>query len=228
MLSQTFQNVACTQCGCVCDDLAITVDNGRVVQADRACQLATDWYLKLGQHSPPVATLNGAVAELPLAIDRAAQILRNARAPLIYGLSRSSTEGQRMAVALADRVGAIIDTTASLCHAPSIMAYQQTGESTCTLGEIRNRSDLVVFWGANPVVTHPRHMERYSVDPPGQFVPQGRHDRTVVVVDQHPTETSQLADLFIPIEPERDFEALWTLRQLVRDRPVTHDAVTGA
>ena len=63
---------------------------------------------------------------------------------------------------LADRLGATIDTTASLGHAPSVMAIQQAGESTCTLGEIKNRADLVIFWGSDPVETHPRHLERYS------------------------------------------------------------------
>ena len=102
--------------------------------------------------------------------------------PLIYGLSRSSTPGQRSAVRLADELGATIDTTASTCHAPSIMAVQAVGESTATLGEIKNRSDLVIYWGSDPLVSHPRHLERF-VDAPGMFVPAGRRDRHLVVVD---------------------------------------------
>jgi formylmethanofuran dehydrogenase subunit B len=182
----------------------------------------------LGTHAPPAAEIDGQPADAADAVARAAEILSQSRSPLIYGLSRSSTAGQRAAVALADALGAVIDTTASLCHAPSIMAFQQTGESTSSLGEIRNRSDLVVFWGADPVVTHPRHIERYSVDPVGEFLPEGRRDRTVVVVDQQPTATSELADLFVKIEPGRDFEALWTLRSLVRGTPLEPGAVTGA
>ena len=96
------------------------------------------------------------------------------------------------------------------------MAIQEVGESTSTLGEIRNRADLVIFWGVDPFQSHPRHWERYSVDPRGQFVPRGRRDRTVVVVDREATETSRAADLFLRMEPEQDFEALWTLRALLR------------
>ncbi len=117
---------------------------------------------------------------------------------------------------LADRIGANIDTTASLCHAPSIMAIQEVGESTCTLGEIRNRADLVIFWGVDPARSHPRHFERYSVDPAGQFVPRGRSDRTVIVVDTAPSDSSAAADLFVPVEPGHDFEAIWILRCLVK------------
>ena len=102
----------------------------------------------------------------------------DSRAPLIWGLSRSSTAGQRAAVLLAEQIGATIDTTASVCHGPSIMAIQQVGESTCSLGEVRNRADLVIFWGADPAESHPRHFERYSVDAQGAVRsarPSGSH-----------------------------------------------------
>jgi formylmethanofuran dehydrogenase subunit B len=108
---------------------------------------------------------------------------------LIYGLARSSTAGQRAAVRLADQLGATIDTAASTCHAPSIMAVQAVGESTSSLGEVKNRADLVVYWGSNPLESHPRHFERY-VEAAGMFIPGGRRDRQVVVVDIVRTETA--------------------------------------
>ena len=40
--------------------------------------------------------------------------------------------------------------------APSVMAQQVVGKVTCTLGEVRNRADLVIFWGSDPLVSHPR------------------------------------------------------------------------
>ncbi len=73
------------------------------------------------------------------------------------------------AISLADRIRGTIDTTASMCHATSMMAIQEVGESTCTLGEVKNRADLVIYWGANPVQTHPRHFERYSMLPIGRY-----------------------------------------------------------
>jgi len=224
---QVFEDVACTVCGCVCDDLRITVDDGKVTKADGACYLAEPWYLEQESKQPPVAEIDGHAAPLDEAIERAAAILRGARSPLIYGLSRSSTDGQRSAVRIADQIGATIDTTASTCHAASIMAIQEVGESTCSLGEIKNRADLVIFWGANPAKSHPRHMERYSADPVGLFVPNGRSDRTVVVVDVEPNETSELADIFIQVNPEQDFEAIWTLRSLIRGLQFDTDSKMG-
>ena len=63
----------------------------------------------------------------------------------------------------------------------------------------------MIFWGSNPVESHPRHFERYSLLPQGQFIPGGRADRTLVVVDVKPTATTEVADLFLPIEPRQRF-----------------------
>jgi formylmethanofuran dehydrogenase subunit B len=73
-----------------------------------------------------------------------------------------------------------------------------------------------MFWGADPVVSHPRHWERYSVEPHGRFVPDGRSGRTVIVIDEKRTPTADQADLFVAIDSDCQFEVLWVLRALVR------------
>jgi formylmethanofuran dehydrogenase subunit B len=125
-----------------------------------------------------------------------------------------------VAVAIADWLGGLVDTTTSVCHGPSGMAFQGVGEVTCSLGEVRNRADLVIFWGSNPAESHPRHFTRYSLMPKGLFVPNGRKDRTCVIVDVRKTKSARAADVFIPVKPRGDFEALWTLRALARDLEV--------
>lgn len=224
---QTFTDVACTVCGCVCDDLELQVENNRIVSMRGACQLAEPWFRRLNDSRPEAVAIDGVPAPFDDAIQQSAELLGAGCNPLIFGLSRSSTQGQRAAVALAERIGANIDTTASVCHGPSIMAIQQVGESTSSLGEVRNRSDLVIFWGANPVESHPRHFERYSVDPAGEFLPRGREDRTVVVVDTKPTATSDMADLFLQVKPEQDFEVFLMLRQLIRGEEPARPVDTG-
>ena len=224
---QTFEDVACTACACVCDDLKITVRDNRIVRAERACSLAEPWFMGQNAATASVAAVRGQTASCEEAVRAAADILRAARSPLIYGLSHSSTDGQRAAVALADRLGATIDTTASEGHAPSILAMQQSGESTCSLGEVRNRADLVIYWGSDPTESHPRHMERYTMEPTGLHIPRGRADRTLVVVDVKPTATSAQADWFLPIEEGRDLEAFWTLRGLLRGIEPAPNANTG-
>ena len=220
----TFNDIACPVCGCVCDDLTLTTDGTRVVRAERACALAEPWFMAQSSATRPDAEIEGSPTDVAAAIARAVELLRLADNPLIYGLSRSSTGGQRAAVKLAEQIGATIDTTASLCHGPSIMAVQAVGESTCSLGEIRTRADLVIFWGCNPAETHPRHAERYSVFPRSEWLPNGRADRTVVMIgdarevhDWRLDRAGAQADWVIPIEPDRDLEAITTLRCLIKD-----------
>jgi formylmethanofuran dehydrogenase subunit B len=221
------EDFACALCSCVCDDLRLTVEGERIVRAERACVLAEPWLLSQGSRQPPAARIDGETVSVETAIARAADLLSRARYPLIFGLSQSSTDGQRAAVRLAETIGATIDTTASHGHGPSIIAVQQVGESTCSLGEVKNRCDLVIFWGCNPVETHPRHLERYSADCAGLFVPEGRRDRTLVVIDVIPTATSQQANAFISVEPAGDFELLWALRGLLRGQQLEGETFGG-
>jgi formylmethanofuran dehydrogenase subunit B len=51
---------------------------------------------------------------------------------------------------------------------------------------------------------------------------------TLVVADVRRTATAELADLFLPIEPGRDFEALWALRALVRGHSFPRAVNLGA
>lgn len=214
---RVIDDVACTVCACLCDDLRLTVEGNRIVHAEGACALAEPWFAKQNAVLPPPAMREGQAIPLEAAIAEAATLLQNAKAPLIYGLSRSSTEGQRAAVRLADQLGAMIDTTASQGHAASILAVQQSGESTCSLGEIAYRADLVIFWGVDPLKTHPRHLERYSRAPHNdRYLPHGAADRTIVVIDPKATTTAAAADLHLPIRPGKDFEVLWLLRTLLK------------
>ncbi len=213
-------------CGCVCDDLTATIAGDRIASIQNACGLSEDWFLTQNARTSSHRE-RGEPVSYSEAIARASRILSESRFPLIYGLSHSSTPGQRAAVALADRLGGVVDTSASTCHAPSIMALQAVGESTCTLGEVRNRSDLVIFWGSNPVYSHPRHLERYSGSATGLHIPRGRADRTLVVVDTVRTESAEEADLFLQVEPGSDFAILWALRGLIAGLPLCRESVGG-
>ena len=78
------------------------------------------------------------------------------------------------------------------------MAFQDVGEVTCTLGEVANRGDLIIFWGGNPAESHPRHFSKYSLMPKGMFVPNGRKDRTAVAAPQptsRPLEVTRVAPM---------------------------------
>jgi formylmethanofuran dehydrogenase subunit B len=210
-----FDHVVCAFCGCDCDDISVTVEGDRITKAKNACVLGKAWFLSHGTPSNlPVARINGKSASLEQGIEAAARCLYKARYPIIYGLSSTSCEAQRKAVALAEEMGGCIDCCTSVCHGPSGIALQGVGEPTCTLGEVKNRADLVIYWGSNPAESHPRHMARYAVTTKGMFVPEGRKGRTVVLIDVRRTKSASAADLFLQINPGKDFEVLWALQAI--------------
>ena len=210
------EDATCTFCGCVCDDIELTVEGHAITKAKRACVLGKAWFLNHGIDDGPSCRIDGQPATVEEGVERAAQILTQAKYPIIYGLSDSTCEAQRKAVGIGDWIGGTVDTTTSVCHGPSGMAFQGVGEVTCTLGEVMNRGDLIIFWGSNPAESHPRHFTKYSLMPKGLFTPNGRKDRTCVIVDVRKTKSAKAADIFIQIKPRKDFEALWTLRALAR------------
>src|SRR5438132_5301623 len=210
------ENATCTFCGGVCDGMGLTVEDHKITKAKNACVLGKAWFLNHHVEERPVAIIDGRPATLEEGVERAAQILAGARYPIVYGLSDTTCEAQRVAVALADRIGGCVDTTTSVCSGPSGMAFQGVGEVTCSLGEVKNRADFVIFWGSNPAESHPRHWVRSSTIPKGLFVPNGRKDRTVVLVDVRRSKSAPAADICLQIKPRKDFEALWALRALVK------------
>lgn len=219
------EHATCTFCGCVCDDMNLTVDvdNHRITKAQNACVLGRAWFLEHKLEERPYALIDGKEATTEEGIEVAAQILADAKFPITYGLSDTTCEAQRQAVAIADMIGGNLDTTTSVCHGPSGIAFEGVGESTSTLGEIKNRADLIIFWGGNPAEAHPRLFTRYALMPKGMFIPNGKKDRTAVLVDVRRTASTPVADIFVQVKPGKDFEVLWALRALVKGRKIDPD-----
>jgi formylmethanofuran dehydrogenase subunit B len=99
------------------------------------------------------------------------------------------------------------------------------GKVSCTLGEVKNRADFMIYWGGNPAECHPRHFTKYSLTQKGRYVPNGRKDRTMVLVDIRETPSAKAADLFLQIRPTKDFEVVTILRALIKNQRVTEEAV---
>jgi formylmethanofuran dehydrogenase subunit B len=207
-------DATCAGCGCACDDIEVTAA-GLI----RTCPLGDAWFAARTGDRPPVATVDGRAVSVDDAVDAAAAILSQSRAPLVYGLGQTSCEAQRRAVALAEAIGAVV---APAGGGTAGAAYQAIGSSTATFGEIRDRAELVVVWRADPVVTNPRLLERLRLER------ATRGSRVLVVVDAHRTATAAEADAFVELDAADDFEALWALRALVTNAPLDRDRAGAA
>lgn len=222
---RTVYDVVCPFCGTLCDDLEVDIDitKNEVVEIRNACQIGTAKYYSSNpsEHrfeKPLVRDAKGELKEVSWdeALDKAAEILVNTKRPLLYGFSSTECEAQGKGVELAELLGGVLDNTASVCHGPTLLAEQDVGVPSSTLGEYKNRADLVIFWGSNPVHAHPRHLGRYSEFIRGYFRKDGRNDRFVVVIDPRNTHTAQIADLHIQVNPSEDYELINGIRALLR------------
>ena len=119
----TYQDVVCAYCGCLCDDLEVEVENNQITKVKGACLIGRN-KLMFSQDHLATTRVNGQEASLEAALDEATRILIKAKNPLVYGLSSTSTEAQREAIALAEMLKCTIDNPSSYCHGPGVMARQ--------------------------------------------------------------------------------------------------------
>jgi formylmethanofuran dehydrogenase subunit B len=215
MTAGTAGRGVCLGCGCACDDIAVAVSGGRIAGAENACALGLAWY---GDGTVPArVTLQGAPAARDAAIGRVADLMAAGPA-MVYLAPDITTEAQREAIALADRAGARLDSVTSDTAAAGILVAQRRGRAAATLGELRNRADLLVFWAVDPGTRYPRYLSRYALNPSGTHVPAA--GRAVIAVDvgagRGPAET----DTRIALAPEDEAAALGLMRAMVMGREV--------
>jgi formylmethanofuran dehydrogenase subunit B len=215
-VSRTVDNVTCLGCGCACDDITVTVRDGRIAEAQRACSLGATWFGD-GQTSAQVL-VRGEAGGVETAVDVAAALLRAARRLIVFLSPDCSCETYRAAVGIADSQRALLDT-ATVAIAPAVLAAQRRGRAGATLGEVRNRADVVVFWGVDPARRYPRFAERYAPGPVGLFV-EGRKDRTVIAVDLDDRETAGPADADFRLQfaLSEELDAIGALRAAIAGR----------
>ncbi len=230
-IKRVVYDVPCPFCGEVCDFLTIELDGEKTSRVLNACPIGHAKFMNYYRHRVLTPMIrqesNGDFMEVDLeyALDKAAEILANAKYPLIYGLSSTCVEVTELAVELAEITRGVVDNTTTLCHGPTVLAVQEVGSVRITLGMAMNLADTIVFWGCNPMNAHINHIRRIIL-PEGRFV-KGRKERKIIVIDIRRTDTAKLADIFIQIEPGKDYELFTVLRMALRDYDIEVPSVAG-
>src|SRR4029079_15092006 len=93
-----------------------------------------------------------------------------------------TSQAQRAALSVADLLEATVDSDTSATAPHGLITAQRRGRASATLGEVRNRGDVFLFWGVDPRERYPRFLSRYSVEPGGTQAPGGLRARHVIVV----------------------------------------------
>jgi formylmethanofuran dehydrogenase subunit B len=225
---RVIDHVTCLGCGCACDDIRVRIQEGRIVEAGNACALGTAWFgdgaaparagsiAANGTDAPANVPVN-LLAEVSLdaALDAIAGLLVRARRPLVYLAPDLSCEAQRTGIAIADHLRAALDSVTSSTVMGAVLAAQERGTAVATLGEVRNRADVVVFWGVDPAVRYPRYGARYAPGPVGTCLPGGRASRTVIAVDVGTARGHADADHRYAVAPENELAVLSALAAVV-------------
>jgi formylmethanofuran dehydrogenase subunit B len=220
-------HVTCLGCGCACDDIVLTVRDDRIVETEQACPLGAAWF---GDGRVPGAVrVDGRESSADAALDTAAELLRGARGRLLVFLGDDLTcAAQRAALAIADRLGAVADGVVSETAAGGILATQRRGRAGATLGELRNRADLVLYWATDPDARYPRYRPRYTGHPTGLHLRRGHHNRTVVSVSVGADAGPHEADVRLTLRPDQEVAALAELRARLLGRTLGEAAGPAA
>ena len=227
-------DVVCPLCGCLCDDIEIKIRDNLIVACENGCSLCSAKFLSKNRLVSPIKKVGKTWEKVSYkeAIEYTADVLAEAERPLLFGWSGTYGEAQCIGVSIAELISGTIDNCSSECHGPSIMAIQEVGHPGCTLGQVRNRADVIVYWGANPIAAHPRHMSRYSTYSDGFFLDDSFRDRTVIVFDVRRSDTANLADEFIQVKSGGDYAVFSALRAIIQGKadviPETVAGVTKA
>ena len=145
------KSVVCPICGCLCDDLEVTVENNEIVKMKNGCAQCeakmVHGYKSEERILKPMIRKDGKLVPVSMdeAVHKAAQILTDAKYPLLFGWSSSTSEAQRVGVELAEELGSALDNCCSVCHGPSVMA------------DTRNRHPFMYSW-ANQTPCRPHNL----------------------------------------------------------------------
>ena len=208
------EHVTCLGCGCGCDDLTVTVSNDRITEVTPACPLGRAWF---GDGQVPNQVISdGQPLALDLTIERLAEALVEARGRcLVYLGPDLTSQAQRAGLAVADLLEATVDSDTSPTAANGLITAQRRGRASATLGEVRNRGDVFLFWGVDPRERYPRFLSRYSVEPVGTQVPNGRSGRYVIGVSIGADQALEAADSRLELPADQEIAALSLIRATV-------------
>ncbi len=143
----------------MCDGSRMLVEDDRPhLTEDRLCGLGRRWLDAAVAPVPDEARVAGQPVDLATALNAARRLLNEARRPLLIGLEHASNAAvQRACEIAAARDGLVLGPPVAFSE------LHRTGLVTATLGEVRQRCDVLVRWG-DLDASHP-HWRQRLLDP---------------------------------------------------------------
>lgn len=164
--TRVFENVPSPFCGIASDDLKIEVDGRRVSILENGDAVTIPGFEQpIADTAPRIA---GTPATLDQAVARAAEILKNARLPVFSGFGSDVNE-TRAALSLIDRCRGVFDQMRAEGGLRNLLVLADSGWMATTLGELKNRAEVLVSFGTDIELDFPRFFERFIWNPDALF-----------------------------------------------------------
>ncbi|RJR30936.1 MAG: hypothetical protein C4576_32555 [Desulfobacteraceae bacterium] len=199
------QNAICTGCGCLCDDIGIETAEGGTFKVFNACikGYATMQGANYKKRRP-LSCVKGKETDPQSAINHALDKLLRAKNVMIFGLDNSTLEAQGAALCLSRKINAGIDDYSSSCWGPLIEMIIKGRILSCSM-EMAKESDMLVYWGANPFHSHPRHISYYTYYAQEKYNTSGWLPRICLTsVDVRETELTRISDEVVMLRVGED------------------------
>jgi formylmethanofuran dehydrogenase subunit B len=156
--TRVFENVPSPFCGIASDDLKIEVAGQRVRILENGDAVTIPGFEQaVGDTVPRIA---GEPATLDQAVARAAEILKNAHLPVFSGFGTDVHE-TRAAMSLIDRCRGVFDQMRAEGGLRNLLVLADSGWMATTLGELKNRVEVLVSFGTDIELNFPRFFERF-------------------------------------------------------------------
>jgi formylmethanofuran dehydrogenase subunit B len=224
MINQQNSMHACPACGLLCDDIS----GEAIAKQQFSCGKAAKFYARVSTGAQP--QVSGQPASLVQAVQAAARLLKQAKAPLVAG-SSTDVHGARALVSLSHHTHAAMSHMNASSTLRNMKVLQHRGWQTTTLTEVRNRADVILMIGTDVVSHNTRFFERVVWVPEAMFTEPAARKIIYLGGDDLNTKPGVSPDGRTPevisCPSEQLPEVVATLRALVMDKPVTVDKVAG-
>ena len=222
----------CPGCSCLCDDISCYVKEGRVVRALNLCEVGWRRLSTISAENrlpaPSPSLLSGTLRE-------AAGLLRSHPPVLVLGGDGVDEGAIRTSFELAANLQGVWLPWAF----PGLQRFYERvrrfGWATALLDEVRDHAESVLFWRADPLETHHRHLSRYSFFARGRFTERGNLDRNLAAVASAKTVMEPLCQQFFQLPADRDTALIGALAEPQgpggfdhRDLPALARAIEGS
>ena len=201
-------SMVCPGCSCLCDDISYYVKEGQVVRTLNLCEVGWKRICTVSEEDrlpPPSPSL------LAESLHSAASVLRSHRPVLVLGADSLGESAIRATYELAMELEGPWLPWAFMGLRRFFERAERFGWATALLDHVRDHAESVIFWRADPLATHHRHLSRYSFFARGRFTERGNLDRNLAAVASEKTVIEPLCKQFFQLPVDRDVALIGAL-----------------